>query len=159
MVVANNGGEVEVQSGGAAYWNPVKYGPNQEACVTLTKIDGNGHHTVILKVQERNGKPNWRRGLIAVFYNTEGPNSVGVETYIPGQGWTTLATFAMTLNNGDQLSGRALADGTIEVLVNDVVVGAANSPFFAAKNGWIGVWFIGNKHARFDDFAGGNIEP
>ena len=159
-IVATNGGEVEVQSGGAAYWNPVKYGPDQEACVTLTKIDGNGHHTVILKVQPNSmDKPNWRRGLIAVFYNTEGPNDVGIETYIPGQGWNTILSIPMSLSNGDQLSGRAYSDGTIEVLVNGAVVGSANSPFFANKDGWIGVWFFGNKHARFDDFAGGNLGP
>ena len=151
-----NDAEIEVQSGGAAYWKEPAFGAEQEACVTLTKIDNNGHQTVLLKVQPNNsGAPNWKKGVIAVFYNTEGSDDVGVETYVPGQGWTTLLSIPMTLNAGDQLAGSALADGTVEVLVNGVVVGAADAgSFFADKGGHIGVWFIGSKHGRFDDFAG-----
>ena len=57
----------------------------------------------------KNGTPNYRKGVIAVFYNTEGQNRVGVETFQPGQSWNTLATWPMTLNAGDQLGGVALA--------------------------------------------------
>ena len=155
-----NEAQVEVMSGGAAYWKEPPFGTDQEACLTLTKIDSRGHHSVLLKVQPtNNGAPRWKKGAIAVFYSTEGPNRVGVETYLPGQGWATIFSTNTTLSSGDVLGGRALADGTVEVLVNNVVVGSTDAPYFAGKNGHIGVWFIGYRHATFDDFVGSNISP
>ena len=152
-----NNAEVEVMSGGDAYWNVAAFGPDQEACITLKRVDNNGHQTVILKVQsddDDDDHPEWEEGVIAVFYNTEGSNMVGVETYIPDEGWNTLGTWSMDLQDGDQLAGVALADGTIEAYVNGVLIGSVNSPFFAEKGGHIGIWFIGNQHAILDDFAG-----
>ncbi len=67
----------------------------------------------------------------------------------------------MTLSSGDQIGGRALAEGTVKVLVNGVVAGSANAPFFAGKGGNIGMWFISPDwpHAILDDFRGGNTAP
>ncbi len=151
--------EVDVEAGGPIYWKANLFGARQEAFVTLTRADPAGQHqSLLLKVQDNDlGQPTWRRGAIAVFYRaTEG--IIGIETYVPGQGWHTLATFPMTLRDGDQLSARALADGTVEAYVNGRFVGEANAgSFFAGKGGRIGLWFIVAADALLDDFGGGNV--
>ncbi len=152
--IVNN--EVQV-FGGPIYWKLDKFGADQEAWVTLTQIDAKGHHGILLKVQ---GDPaNWKWGVIGVSYsNYEKPrNQIKVETYVPKQGWRTLALFDVPLRHGDRLGARALADGTVEAYVNGVKVGEADAgPFFVDKGGFIGLWFISpsSPHAILDDFAG-----
>jgi hypothetical protein len=153
--------EVDVEAGGPIYWKANLFGARQEAFVTLTRVDPAGQHqSLLLKVQDNDlGQPTWRRGAIAVFYRaTEG--LVGIEMYVPGRGWHTLATFPTTLRDGDQLGARALADGTVEAYVNGRFVGEANSgSFFAGKGGRIGLWFIVAADAVLDDFGGGTVAP
>lgn len=148
-----DGSQVEVLAGGPLYWKTPSFGETQEACITLSQIDQKGHHSLLLKVQQ-----NWKRGTIAVYY--DGPSqTVGIETYQRRQGWTTLASFPMALQNGDQLGGLALADGTVQAFVNSELIGEAEAgSFFAGKGGKIGLWFLslGQPHANLDDFAGGD---
>jgi hypothetical protein len=59
---------------------------------------------------------------------------------------------------------RALADGTIVLYKNGMVIGsvtlnAANGTFFNAKGGKIGLWALGASKAYFDDFGGGTAAP
>lgn len=142
---------VDVERGGPVYWTPTVFGPDQEACVTLSQIDPNGQHlSVMLKAQ--NG--HWRYGSIFVFYNAT-THQVGIETYLPGRGWQTLVTFDMVLSDGDQLGGRAEADGTVHAYVNGVEVGSAKAgSFFVDKGGQIGLWFIVAADTVLDDFSG-----
>ena len=63
----------------------------------------------------------------------------------------------MTLQDGDQLAGQALIDGTVRVYVNGNLVGQANAgPFFANKGGRLGLWSMsfGPSRTMLDDFAG-----
>ena len=135
------------------------FGVDLSAFITFVKVDPDGlHQSLLLKVQENSrGQATWRRGAIAVFYNaTEG--KVGIETFVPRRGWTTLATFPIILQDGDQLGGRALADGTVEAYVNGQWIGEANAgDFFVGKGGRIGLWFIAADDAVLDDFGGGSL--
>jgi len=148
-----DGAEVEALSGKPIYWKSPSFGPDQEACVTLTKIDPKGYHSLLLKVQNV-----WNRGAIEVYYEAkEHGGIVGIKTYEKKKGWRILQTFPMQLQAGDQLAGQALSDGTVKVFVNRNFVGETNGgSFFANKGGRIGLWFVSPKipHARFDDFGG-----
>jgi hypothetical protein len=146
------GQRVDVGTGGPLYWNRDNFGADQEAFVTLSRIDRYGHHSILLKVQ--GGTPDWANGTIDIFYDG---GRVGVETYVPGQGWRTLATWKRTLRDGDQLGGRALANGTVLVYINCELIGQANAgSFFVNKGGRIGLWFFSAGSALLDDFGGGN---
>ncbi|MGQ0604311.1 MAG: hypothetical protein ACT4QE_21725 [Anaerolineales bacterium] len=141
--------------GGPVYWTRDIFGTDQQAFITLAKVDSDGlHQSLLLKVQGI-----WQQGTIAVFYNAiEG--KVGIETFVPGDDWKTLATFDAVLQDGDQLGGRALADGTVRAYVNGWFIGEANAgSFFVDKGGRIGLWFIEAADALLDDFSGGTFSP
>jgi hypothetical protein len=79
-------------------------------------------------------------------------------------GFVTLATFPVTMQNGDTLGARALSDGTVQVYVNCRRIGSADTRpslgnAYVGKGGRIGLWFEGALHATFDDFGGGNVTP
>ncbi len=124
--------------------------------MTLARICKHGHQSVLLKVQtDRHNRPKWRRGAIAVFYDAR-EREIGIETYIPRQGWTTLSTFFFEMQDGDQLGARALGDGTVMAYVNGDLIGTSDAgPFFVGKDGFIGLWFtcVGFPGAILDDFA------
>jgi hypothetical protein len=155
-------GQVEVLEGGPIYWKNPAFGADQEACITLVKIVEKGDYRLLLKVQER----DWAKGAIAVFYDPS-KKQVGVKTFVPKQGgvktfihkpeWKILATFPVTLKNGDQLGGQALADGTVRIFVNGQQVGETNAgSFFVNRGGYLGLWMTSpdHKHALLDDFSG-----
>jgi hypothetical protein len=152
-----NNEKVKVLAGGAMYWQPTVFGFEQEAQVRLVKIDPQGHHSLLLKVQpDKRGHPDWKRGAMAVFYNAE-RHQVGIETYQPETGWQTVGeSFNIEVQDGDQLTGRIIDNGTMFVFVNDNLIGAAVvDPFFVGKDGSIGLWFDSpNRSAVFDDFKG-----
>jgi len=151
--------QVKIDDGGLAFWKPDTFGADQEAFVTLAKVDREGRqHGLLLKAQG----PKRQHGVILVFYRAREhkPGRVGIQTFVPGQGWKTLATFEATLHDGDQLGGRALVNGTVQVYVNGELIGEANAgSFFAGKGGRIGLWFKEAEDARLDDFGGGTIMP
>jgi hypothetical protein len=178
------GGVLDVEGGGPIYWkledsgtgqasfvtglevsqvtsSTPGFGADQVASVTLVNVDSNGfHQSLLLKVQDNaQGRGDWRRGAIAVFYRAT-EHKMGIESYVPGRGWHTLATFPMTLRDGDQLGARALADGRVEAYLNGQFVGEASAgSFFAGKGGRIGLWFIVAADALLDDFGGGTVAP
>jgi hypothetical protein len=144
--------ELHVIRGRVLYWKPTAFGPDQEACITLVRIGQKSYHSVMLKVQQN----NYRRASIRVFYD-EWKKKVGVETIVPRVGRSILAQLDMQLQAGDQLGARALADGTVEVYVNGVLIGTVDAgPFFVNKGGEIGLWFDSPTHLDpiLDDFAG-----
>ena len=77
--------EVEALAG-VVYWHPNVFGPDQEACVTISRLGREWYHSVLLKVQ--GAVPHWSGGAISVFYNINA-EQVGVKTYIPNQGVTS----------------------------------------------------------------------
>jgi hypothetical protein len=161
---ASTEGVLDVEAGGPIYWLGNTLGRDQQAFISLVELDPNGqHHSVLLKVQpNKDGLPRWQRGAIAVFYNTIDGNKVGVETYVPGRGWHTLATFPMTLRDGDQLGGRALANGTVQAFVNGIAIfdqPISAGPFFANKAGRAGLWFSVTADTLLDDFSAATAAP
>ena len=146
-----------LSTAGTIFWNkaPRIFGADQVACMQLATIDPHGkHHTLILKAQATN---NYAKGMILVAYDAVNQRVV-VETVQPGQsGWATRLVIPAAFTNGDVLGARALADGSVRVYKNGVLIGAAaTSSFFVNRGGRIGAWYIQTSGARFDDFGGGN---
>lgn len=157
--------QVQVFGGGAIYWRTgAALGVNQEAFVTLTNVDAQGHEQdLLLKVQGGN-TPDWRRGAIEVLLDTE-DGVIRVETFRPGQSaWTLYPDIPVAYQNGDRLGGQALANGDVLIYRNCVLLArqslnAADQAFFNPRGGRIGLWFIRAPNARLDDFGGGNLTP
>lgn len=146
---------LDVGKGGPVYWSPAVFGSDQEAGIKLSTIDAKGaRHGVLLKVQGQ-----WNKGAILVAYNTK-VRQLNIRTYIPGMGWTNLATIdKVVLQNGDVLSASVAANGTTRAFVNGVERAVANvGPFFAGKGGRIGLWFNQSTNAVVDDFSGGGLQ-
>ena len=138
--IVNN--EVAVRGGGPIYWQPEKYGVDQEACVTLTKINPKSRqHALLLKVQALN---DWRQGAILVSYNARSGNVEVQVRDVANHKWILVGSFARSMVDGDQIRAKAFADGTVEVFINDVSIGTADAgSFYADKGGQIGLWFRG----------------
>lgn len=156
--------QVDVLGGGPIYWNGPTLMTSQEAYVTLVQVDANGgEQSLLLKVQG-GATPNWRRGLIEVIYDAR-IRSVRVATYRPNSGrWTIYPAIPIGFVNGDQLGGQVLADGTVRVLKNGIVVAtitlkSGDQSFFNPRGGKIGLWFLDAGNAVLDDFGGGSVGP
>ncbi|MFQ3683878.1 ExeM/NucH family extracellular endonuclease, partial [Roseiflexus sp.] len=152
-----SGNQVDVEKGGVVLWT-TQFGNDQEAFITLTGIDPNSpHHTLLLKGRGTNAT----QGAILVSYDAVNRQIV-VEALQPGQGWRTVRIFTgITLNAGDVLGARALADGSVRVYVNCELIGAADTTtvvgnLYVNRGGRIGVFFHQASNATFDDFGGGN---
>ncbi|MDZ4722141.1 MAG: hypothetical protein SH847_27070, partial [Roseiflexaceae bacterium] len=157
--IASN--RLDVQLGGPIYWKTA-FGKSQEAFVTLSTIDtGSREQGVLLKVQTSSVK---MAGGIAVVYDAKA-RAVRVETLrVNSLTWTLYANQAVTFNNGDRLGARALADGTIQIYKNGVLVAtvtlnAADKTFFNSKGGNIGLWMVDAANGLVDDFGGGTLAP
>ncbi len=144
--------QVAVRRGRPIYWQPETYGPDQEACVTLTRINPKSRqHALLLKVQELN---NWRKGAILVSYNARSGNIEVKARDVSNHKWILVGSFtpATPVMDGDQLRAKAFADGTVEVFVNDTSIGTAGAgSFYAGKGGQIGLWFRGGQVNDDDD--------
>jgi hypothetical protein len=156
--VKNNA--LEVRLGGPVLWRDNAFGATQEACITLANSGNNNYTGLLLKVQ----KQEWKHGAIKVFYD-DSREEVGIRTYTPKHhwgwlplgNWHTKATFPIVLQDGDQLAGQALLDGTVRIFVNGELIGEANAgSFFANKDGRLGMWAVsyGRSRTILDDFAG-----
>ncbi len=161
--------QVQVFGGGPIYWMKggaaSVYGADQKVCLTLTGVVlAGGDHAVMLKVQG-GSSPHWNKGVIDVSYLPSG-GYVSVDTYQPGNpgpfnGWFHAAPMPATFAAGDVLGARALADGTVRVYKNGVLIGvmdtkSAHGNFFVNKGGRLGICYRDAASARFDNFAGGN---
>jgi hypothetical protein len=141
-----NTNQVVVRRGRPIYWQPEAYGPDQEACVTLTRINPKSRqHALLLKVQELN---NWRKGAILVSYNARSGNVEVKARDVVNHKWILVGSFppATPVVDGDRLRAKAYADGTVEVLINNTSLGTADAgSFYAGKGGQIGLWFRGRQ--------------
>ena len=106
--------------------------------------------------------PNWTKGVIEVLYDAR-QRAVRVETYNPRKGaWTIYFNTFVQFQNGDQLGARAMADGTVRVYRNCVLLSVTDTKtrdgnFFVNKGGRSGLWFIEAGGAWLDDFGGGSV--
>lgn len=174
------GSQVVVRTGGPIYWQPESYGPDQEACVTLTRINPkNRQHGLLLKVQEFN---NWRKGAILVSYNARSGKVEVKARDVSAHKWNLVGSFVppTPVVDGVQLRAQARTDGTVEVFINNISIGSADAgSFYAGKGGQIGLWFrrgqgddddrfvqetgedmkasSPSRRALLDDFGGGTI--
>jgi PKD repeat protein len=148
--------QVDVGSGGALYWKPQTFGASQEASLQLTTIHANGkHHTLMLKVQNR----DWGKGAILVSYDDKAKQVVVGSRPPNAGGWKTDGKIPATMKAGDTLTARALANGTVVVLINGTQVGSpiTVNKYFINRGGSIGVWFMDVSKAWFDNFGGGTL--
>lgn len=146
----------DVVGGGPSYWQQERFGTAQDAYVIPEQSDSQSkEQDLLLKVQ--GDQPDWRMGALEILYDARTEQTY-VESFIPENGWTRHAIFDVSFTDGDQLGGRALTDGTVEVFRNGVMVGTTpTDAFFAAKDGYIGLWFIGASAAVLEDFGGGTL--
>jgi beta-glucosidase len=152
---------LDVQLGGPLVWKPASFGADQEAFVTLSKLDSKSPSMgVLLKVQT-GSTPN--AGAISVVYDARA-KAVRVSTLRLGQNgaWTPYANQPVTFANGDVLGAQARADGTVLIYKNDTLVATvtlntADQSFFNAKGGKIGIWTAAARKALLDDFGGGTL--
>jgi hypothetical protein len=153
------GQQVDVGKGGQAAWRPDTFGADQEAFMRLTTIDPRGaHHTLMLKSRGVNSS----QGAILVSYDAV-RKAVIVEALAPGYGWRTVASYPLTLSDGVSIGARARADGTVEVYVDCILIGTADTrtvvgTTYVNQGGRIGVWFHKTSGATFDNFGGGDLE-
>jgi hypothetical protein len=160
--------QAQVRSSGSVWWVQ-GFGANQEAFFTFAKIGPLGSEQgVMLKFLGSN--PNaTNASLVLVAYDAT-TGSVAIKTRAPSQGWITRATFPATFAPGDQLGGRAQADGTVSAFKNGALIGSTNvatGPLawpsqYVTGNGAIGVRFTASSFAMpydaiFDDFGGGTM--
>jgi len=147
--------QLNATDGGPIYWRPTAFDPDQEAAITLARIDPDGRrHGLLLKV----GNGGCRNGAIGVFYNARA-KVITIETFVPGQTWLTKNSIFRTLANGDELGAIAFAGGHVEAYVNNTLVVEANAgEFFAGTGGRIGLWFTGSR-SEADDFCAISLIP
>jgi hypothetical protein len=86
-------------------------------------------------------------------------NRVVVWTYDHMQSGYNGDDIPVTFVNGDQFGARALADGTVEVYRNGVLIATRDISAWPhnASGGYLGLWFGNAKDALVDDFGGGTI--
>ncbi|MGQ0602939.1 MAG: hypothetical protein ACT4QE_14745, partial [Anaerolineales bacterium] len=156
--IASN--SVAVRSGGYVFWQPATFGADQVACVTLTKLDPDSeHHTLMLKVKQRNAL--WGGAILVSYSAARGKVTVEARNTSTDD-WDLVGEFTpgTPVMNGDRLAARALADGTVQVFINDVLVGTADAGnSYAGVGGQIGLFFFDAYGAVLDDFGGGNAGP
>jgi len=139
--------------------HPTVYGPTQEAFVRLASVDRRSTaQGVLLKVQSANTVV---RGGIAVVYDAR-TQSVRVSTVGAARtGWRAYPAARAPFRDGDVLTGRAHADGTVEVFRNDELVATVHltdaDAAALAGSGRIGIWTAGAPGAVLDDFGGGPL--
>jgi len=149
--------QVYCRKSGPIYWKPGVLAADQQAFFTLAHVNPTGlEQGLLLKVQDKANNPeSWRKGAISVFYSAK-EGKIGIKSCVPRQGWKTLAMLDATLQDGDQLGGRAGADGMVRAFVNGVEIGSVDAgSFFVGKGGRIGLWFTDAEDAVLDDFGGG----
>lgn len=138
------------------YWKE-KFGADQEAFVTLVNVSEHAtSHGLLLKAQSNR---TWGNGVIEVVYNAR-EKVVQVWTWEWPNGWVKYGSdIPVTFVDGDTFSARALSDGTVEVYRNGALLGTRDIATWGyyAREGYIGLWFIGAGDAIVDDFGGGTI--
>ncbi|MCB2178386.1 VWA domain-containing protein [bacterium] len=169
------------------YWEDTYFGPDQEVYFTFSTVSSTAHdQTLLLKSQDNSG---WGYGVLAVQYAAATNSVVvwsfidpsgttidpiplepldatmsviiGPDSQPPSdQKWTPHGFLtSVTFTSGDQFGARALADGTVEIYKNGVLLATCDIsswPFYD-QGGYIGLWFGDAKDVLIDDFGGGDI--
>jgi len=138
------------------YWNNTPFGPDQEVYFTFSSVSSTAYdQDLLLKAQDTS---SWG-ATIDVQYDATW-NRVIIWTFAQGQSWVQHgADIPVTFANGDQFGARALADGTVEVYRNGVLLATRDVtswPYYSS-GGYLGLWFGDAKNVLIDDFGGGNI--
>jgi Regulator of chromosome condensation (RCC1) repeat len=157
------GNKLDVQGGGPIVWKPTAFGVNQEAFVTLSKIDTqSSSQGLLLKVQAGTIPDS---GAISVAYDAK-VRAVRVSALRPGRNgvWKLYSNQAATFANGDILGARIGANGIVKIykngtLIATVTLNSADQTFFNGKGGRIGVMTVNGGNALLDNFGGGNLTP
>jgi hypothetical protein len=169
--------QLQGRNSGYVYWNRSSFGPAQEAYVTFRRLSrGAGQQDLLLKVN--GAAPDGGTGgnnLSAIEVHYDAANGLvlvqSAVPYTPARpSWVVHYTASLTLQDGDQLGARSLADGTVQIYRNGVLVGQTNvtqgpNAFpagLAAGGGRIGLWVIGasvDDPSAMDDFGGGSVSP
>lgn len=151
--------EFEIHSGAARYtagscgpmfWGE-SFGAEQEAFVTLTSVQRDDHEAFVTLKAQTLGNCE----LIEVVYVPE-EGVAGVHTCSEGE-WREHEIPA-TFVAGDQLGGRALPNGEVEVYKNGTLIYTVATPEFRyhAQGGRIGIGcWPNNGPIGYDDFGGG----
>lgn len=141
-----------------ALWNGEQYGADQEAYVTLTDLNtvGSSELGLILKSQGT-GESDDSRIEVSYF---AGQHRIVVWSHIAMQGWVQHgADLNVTMEEGDVFGARALPNGTVQILRNNMLIGQRNVinwPHYAS-GGSIGMSFYSASGTHVDDFGGGTI--
>gem|GEM_PF-2081584 len=138
------------------YWNNTSFGPDQEVYFTFSSVSSTAYdQDLLLKAQDTS---SWG-AMIDVQYDATW-NRVIIWTFAQGQSWVQYGSdIPVTFANGDQFGARALADGTVEVYRNGVLLATRDVtswPYYSG-GGYLGLWFGDAKNVLIDDFGGGNI--
>lgn len=136
-------------------WGGQSFGPNQEAYVTIGPLaTGAPEHDLNLKVQGTGEAV----AEIEVRYD-DVQHWVAVGTYDPAIGWQGNFVVPVQLVAGDRLGARAYGNGTVQVYVNDALIGATDISFwqYHDQGGYIGMTLVGAQTSRLDDFGGGDV--
>jgi hypothetical protein len=131
-----------------------RFGENQEAYATLSGFGFfSAEINLVLKAQ------GWAFcDLIEVLYDPA-MQEVHIE-YCNDSQWTYLEPTPVQIEPGDRLGGRAHADGTIEIFINEVSVASVDASAYPHATGFIGVNGLAIYDPnRWDDFGGGNYDP
>ncbi|BBL77289.1 hypothetical protein [Methylomagnum ishizawai] len=156
---------MKVRSGGPIYWKPNRFGVDERASVTLSRVNPGGfEHGLVLKAQST----DYRRGVVNVDYRAR-ERAVLVSTLLPNGRWKDYPLLrSQVFRNGDRLGasvyGTGPRAGTVRVYRNGGEIGAvaldrADRAFFDPRGGYVGLWFGDAAGAEFDDFGGGNAAP
>ncbi|MFN3983253.1 MAG: hypothetical protein ACK4SA_22985, partial [Caldilinea sp.] len=170
---AINSNQLNVTAAGLStvHWSSQSFGPNQEAFFTFTNIAANAEEVGLLLKLNGASAANANMSAINVNYDRRpGQNNIQIWTHQTGQGWRLRATFpGVTFNMGDQLGARTLADGTVNVYRNGVLLGAASvlggaapqwPAALAAGGGRIGIYYVTPANSvSVDNFGGGDVPP
>jgi predicted extracellular nuclease len=156
------GNRLNVQLGGAVYWNKNTFGTSQVAFVTLSTVDTRSlAQGVLLKVQD-GGAPD--AGAISVVYDSM-VHAVRVSAIrLGGKGWTLYGNHPATFANGDKLGACVKANGDVSVYKNDTLITTVtlnrfDKAYFNGRGGKIGLWTVTANQAYLDDFGGGTVTP
>jgi len=140
-------------------WNGTSFGADQEAYVTLSRLDTGSanEHGLVLKSQSAG---TLQDGAIQVVYDGSGER-IRVWTYTPGYGWAKYGSdISVAFVDGDVFSARALSDGWLDMYRNGTLIGKRNLSAwpYMAQGGYIGLKSYQIQDAIVDDFGGGTLE-
>jgi PKD repeat protein len=139
----------------APVWTTAAFGPDQEAWISLSRVTpGAREHDLLLKMQDANDAADH----VEVRYDAL-LGQVQVST-LTGETWTPCgAPINVHFAAGDLFGARALANGTVQVYRNAVLLGQVSLGNWPSADGggYIGLSFEGAYQTRVEDFGGGDM--